>query len=162
MGAKLFILTHDDEDPPRFEVIEYANQKMRRLDLPKATAWAVPHDGDFSAHEEGGALFGNDQELWLRRCAGGYTGDMSGCTTFGYVRLLPEPLEKRTEAPKKPRFGVRFVDAPTGYDVDVGFEYGTETGRLVCKVKDTPQVILDPQQLEMEPETGLAFSFAEN
>lgn len=107
-------------------------------------------------------FLGNDQELWLRRCAGGYTGDMSGCTTFGYVRLLPEPLEKRTEAPKKPRFGVRSVDAPTGYDVDVDFEYGTETGRLVCQVKDTPQVILDPQQLEMEPETGLAFSFAEN
>ncbi len=158
MGEKLFILTHDDEDPPKFELIEYTNQKMRKLDLPEATAWAVPHDGDFSAHEEGGALFGDDQELWMRRCAGGYMGDMSGCTTFGYVRLLPELLEKQTEAPKKPRFGVRFVDAPAGYDVDVDFDYRTETGKLVCKKNDASPVVLDPQQLGMEPEMVLWLS----
>lgn len=131
---RLVILTHnDEEEPAKFELLLYENKQLTQLTLPDSQAWNVPHEDDYSAHDVGGAFLdtGNN-ELWMRRCAGGYLGDADGCTTFSYVRILPTVLEKQTVPPKAAKYGVRFVDPPKGVNVEV-VASEDDTSTIVCK-----------------------------
>jgi hypothetical protein len=115
-----------------YRLYVYEGGELDELDLPDDEAWKQDHDLDFSAHDRGGHFVdtGND-ELWMRRCAGGYLGDANNCSQDSYVRLLPSVVTHPSKAPPSESGGVRFIDGPEDMSVKVVHEDNTHT--LICR-----------------------------
>ena len=120
-------------EPPEHHLYIYEDGELSELELPDAEAWHVPHDQDYSAYERGGAFVDSaGDELWIRRCLGGYLGDANGCNIFTYVRILPSVIEAPATPPMEHiSSGIRFVDEPQVASVEVVFDKDDPNWRTV-------------------------------